>query len=81
MTSLPVSSVQGLLGIILNIFNLWLDTHAYRGIGVLMNYILPAYAISVLLVLLMSLLASQSLGKVGGGAIGIKMSVHKSLSV
>ena len=31
-----------------------------------MNYVLPAYIISVLLVLLMSLLVTQSLGKVGG---------------
>ena len=41
-----------------------------------MNYVLPAYIISVLLVLLMSLLVTQSLGKVGGrgseggGAVG-----------
>ena len=37
---------------------------ACSGIGVLMNYVLPAYIISVLLVLLMSLLVTQSLGKV-----------------
>ena len=40
---------------------------ACSGIGVLMNYVLPAYIISVLLVLLMSLLVTQSLGKVGRG--------------
>jgi hypothetical protein len=36
-----------------------------RGVGVLLNYILPSYIISILLVLLMSLLITQSLGKVG----------------
>ena len=35
-----------------------------RGIGVMMNYILSAYIISILLVLLLVLLVSQSLGKV-----------------
>ena len=35
-----------------------------------MNYVLPAYIISVLLVLLMSLLVTQSLGKVGGDTRG-----------
>jgi uncharacterized membrane protein YfcA len=33
------------------------------GVGVLLNYILPAYVISILLVMLMALLIAQSLGK------------------